>query len=76
MAGPGSARPAGTPEPIIRRINADVVDILRQPAIAARFLQLGGTAAPGTPEEFGAFVRQEIAQWREVARIANVRLEG
>ena len=29
-----------------------------------------------TPEEFGAFVRREIAQWREVARLANVRLEG
>ncbi len=27
-------------------------------------------------EEFGAFVRREIAQWREVARAANVRLEG
>jgi tripartite-type tricarboxylate transporter receptor subunit TctC len=37
---------------------------------------MGVIAAPGTPEEFGAFVRREIAQWREVARLANVRLEG
>ena len=68
-------RPA-RPRPIIRKVNADVGAILREPAVQARFLELGGTAAPGTPEEFGAFVRREIAQWREVARIANVRLEG
>ena len=72
----GLCAPTGTPEAIIRQINADVGAILRQPAVQARFLELGGTAAPGTPEEFGAFVRREIAQWREVARIANVRLEG
>ena len=40
------------------------------------FLELGGTATPTTSEEFGSFVRAEIAQWREIARIANVRLEG
>ena len=72
----GLCAPAGTPEAIIRRVNADVGGVLRQPALQARFIELGGTAAPGTPEDFSAFVRQEIAQWREVARIANVRLEG
>jgi hypothetical protein len=33
-------------------------------------------ADPQTPEQFGAFLRAELARWREVARIANVRLEG
>ena len=46
------------------------------PAMVARFVEMGVIAAPGTPDEFGAFVRREIAQWREVARMANVRLEG
>ncbi len=72
----GLCAPAGTPAEIIGKINADVVAILRDPAIAARFIELGGTATPTTPEEFGSFVRSEIAQWREVARIANVRLDG
>jgi tripartite-type tricarboxylate transporter receptor subunit TctC len=57
-------------------VNADLNAILREPAMQARFIELGGAAAPGTPDEFGTFVRREIAQWREVARIANVRLEG
>ncbi|MDO9707957.1 Bug family tripartite tricarboxylate transporter substrate binding protein [Paracraurococcus lichenis] len=72
----GLVGPAGLPEPILQKVNADLNAILREPAVQARFLDLGGTVAPGTPEAFGAFVRREIAQWREVARIANVRLEG
>jgi tripartite-type tricarboxylate transporter receptor subunit TctC len=72
----GLCGPVGLPSDIVRKVNADVGAILRQPAVQARFIELGGTAAPGTPEEFGDFVRREIAQWREVARIANVRLEG
>ena len=72
----GLCGPAGMPAEIVRKVNADVVAILREPAMAARFQDVGGIPAPSTPEEFGAFVRREIAQWREVARIANVRLEG
>jgi tripartite-type tricarboxylate transporter receptor subunit TctC len=72
----GLCGPAGLPHAITRKVNADLNAILREPAMRARFIELGGTVAPGTPEEFGAFVRREIAQWREVARIANVRLEG
>ncbi len=72
----GLCAPAGTPAEILQKVNADLNAVLRQPAMQARFIELGGTSAPGTPEEFGDFVRREIAQWREVARIANVRLEG
>ncbi|MDP3416994.1 tripartite tricarboxylate transporter substrate binding protein [Falsiroseomonas sp.] len=72
----GIVAPAGTPAAIIRKVNADAVAILRDPAIAARMVQLGGFPDPGTPEEYGAFIRAEIAKWREVARAANVRLDG
>jgi tripartite-type tricarboxylate transporter receptor subunit TctC len=72
----GLCVPTGTPEPIVARINADVTALLRDPAFAARVVQLGGTPAPQTPAEANAFVRSEIAKWREVARNANVRLGG
>ncbi len=68
--------PAGTPADIIRKINADVVAVLREPAIVARFNQMGAIADPQTPEECAAFIRDEIAKWREVARAADVKLEG
>ncbi len=72
----GLCGPAALPAEIVRKVNADVVSVLREPAMAARIQEMGGIPAPSTPNEFGAFVRREIAQWREVARVANVRLEG
>ena len=72
----GLVAPAATPPAIIARVNADVAAILREPAVAARMVEMGGFPAPGTPEEFGGFIRGEIAKWRTVARDANVRLEG
>lgn len=76
MGWSGLVAPAGTPPEIARKINADVVAILRDPAIVARMAESGTIADPGTPEQFAQFVRGEIAKWREVARVANVRLEG
>jgi tripartite-type tricarboxylate transporter receptor subunit TctC len=72
----GLAAPAATPPAIVRKINADVVAILREPSVANRLAEMGAYPDPGTPEQFAAFIRSEIAKWREVARLANVRLEG
>ena len=72
----GLAAPAATPPAIVRKINADVVAILQEPAMANRLLEMGTIPDPGPPEQFAAFIRSEIAKWREVARAANVRLEG
>lgn len=72
----GLVAPAATPAAIVAKINADVVTILRDPAVAKRLEEMAVLPDPGTPEEFGAFVRAEIVKWREVARLANVRLEG
>ncbi len=72
----GLNAPAATPLPIIAKINADVTAILREPAVAQRFAELGGVADPMTPEAYAGFIRAEIAQWREIVRIANVKLEG
>ena len=72
----GLVAPAGTPPEIVAKINADAVAILRDPAVAARMLELGGFPDPGTPAEFGAFIRAEIAKWRQVAREAGIRLDS
>jgi tripartite-type tricarboxylate transporter receptor subunit TctC len=72
----GLVAPAGTPPAIIRRANADAVAVLRDPVVAHRIREMGAFPAPGTPEEFADFIRAEIAKWGEVARAANVRLEG
>lgn len=72
----GLVAPAATPPAIIARISADVGAILRDPAMIQRIQDMGAIADPTTPEAYAAFIRAEIAKWREVARAANVRLEG
>jgi len=66
--------PAGTPEPIVARLNARVVEILKSP----EFRQRVGSAtdlAPGTPAELGAFVRSEIDKWKRVVAQARIEVE-
>jgi len=72
----GLVAPAGTPPEIINRINADVVAVLRDPAVTKKIEDMGAVADPLTPDQFGQFVRSEVAKWREVARAGNVKLEG
>jgi hypothetical protein len=50
--------------------------VLRDPAITKRIEDMGAVADPLTPDQFGNFVRAEVAKWREVARAGNVKLEG
>lgn len=72
----GLVAPAATPPDIIQKISADVQSILSDRGLQERILSMGAIADPGSPEQFGAFVRNEIAKWREVAQAANVRLDG
>ncbi|MCX8133628.1 MAG: tripartite tricarboxylate transporter substrate-binding protein [Roseococcus sp.] len=72
----GLAGPAGLAPALVERINADVTAVLRDRAVVARIEEAGMIADPMTPAQFQAFLRAEIARWREVARIANVTIEG
>lgn len=64
--------PAGTPEPIVGKLNARIGEILRSPEFRAK---AGPTSdfSPGTPQQLGAFVDAEIAKWKRV--VAQARLE-
>ncbi|HVL56854.1 MAG TPA: tripartite tricarboxylate transporter substrate binding protein [Burkholderiaceae bacterium] len=67
--------PAGTPADVIRRINADVRDVLGDPEIRERLTAMGMDVRPGSPDEFGRFVRDEIATWAGVAKQADIKPE-
>jgi len=75
----GVMAPAGTPEPIVHRLNQAFNDILRQPDVkevfAARGLTAGDEARYGTPALFGAFIRAELQSVARIARAANIRPE-
>jgi tripartite-type tricarboxylate transporter receptor subunit TctC len=67
--------PAGTPAPVVRRLNAALNDALREPKIAERLAALSVQAQPNSPAEFAAFFKSELDKWGRVIREANIQLE-
>ena len=68
----GLAAPAGTPRPIVQKLNTAVHDILRDPQVQARFAAHGYDFSPNSPEDFQAQVRAEIPQWQSLLRAARL----
>jgi tripartite-type tricarboxylate transporter receptor subunit TctC len=66
---------AGTPKPIIARLNAEVNRALRDPNLIARFAQQGIAPAGGTAEEFQRVIASDIRTWTETARAADIKAE-
>jgi tripartite-type tricarboxylate transporter receptor subunit TctC len=71
----GLFAPAGTPGDIVRKVNAEVMRIMRLPAIAKRMEVEGERFTPNTPEEFAAFVRAEVVKWGKVVKDAGLKAE-
>lgn len=66
---------AGTPRPIVDRLQAEVVKALRSPDIVARYTELGLAVAPQSGEQFGQFMRSETQRWGKVIRAADIRVD-
>ena len=67
--------PAGTPPEIVRRLNAELVAILKDPDILARFKQLSTEPVGNSPEEFAGFVKAELDKYARIIKAANIRLD-
>lgn len=63
---------AGTPKPIVERLNSEIVRILAKPEVKARFLEMGMAAVSSTPEELGTLIEAESARWAAVIKAANI----
>src|ERR671914_322052 len=66
----GVLAPAGTPAPIIGRLNAELVKIMHSPEVKEKLAATGTEPRTSTPEEFAAYLKEEIAKWGEVVRKA------
>ena len=69
------AAPAKTPPEIVRKINADVVSVLHEPATKKRIEDLGIGVVASTPEEMGALLRAELAKWEPIIKEAGIKAE-
>ncbi len=66
---------AGTPQPIVSKLNAALVADLKRPETAARFKALGIVAQWDTPAEFRAFIAAQTAKWVGIIRAAHIELQ-
>jgi tripartite-type tricarboxylate transporter receptor subunit TctC len=71
----GLFAPAGTPQPVIDRIQQAVSTILRTPEIQKRFSDLGGQAGGNTAAEFDAFVRRQQVDWKQIVEAAKLSVD-
>ena len=71
----GLLAPAGTPRPIIARLNAEVVRMLATPEVRKIFANEGGEAAGNSPEAFAAIVKSETLKWAKVVKAAGIKIE-
>jgi tripartite-type tricarboxylate transporter receptor subunit TctC len=65
--------PAGTPPPIVARLNAEIVRILKLQEVGERLASEGAEISGNTPEEFAAYIRAEQAKWAKVVRISGAK---
>jgi tripartite-type tricarboxylate transporter receptor subunit TctC len=68
----GLYAPAGTPKAVIDTLNATLHDVLADPALKKRALELGIDAKASTPAELDARMRADIAKWGGVIEHAHI----
>jgi tripartite-type tricarboxylate transporter receptor subunit TctC len=71
----GVLAPAGTPQPVVDRLNAEINKIILSPDMKDFFLKEGAEPAAMKPAEFEAFIASEIERWKKVAKAADIRPE-
>ena len=69
----GMMAPAGTPKPVIDRLQKDLNAVLNNSSVRDQLASQGIESAPSTPEEFTNYIRSETAKWSKVIRAANLK---
>ena len=67
--------PAGTPKPIIDRLNADLIKVMNSPEIHERMTTLGWDPVTCTPEQLAAQIKSELAIWADVVKKSGARID-
>ncbi len=71
----GMVAPAGTPQPIIARMNSELAKAMQDPGIKGKLADQAVELESSTPQEFGAFVRAEHDKWGKLIRDAKLNIE-
>jgi tripartite-type tricarboxylate transporter receptor subunit TctC len=67
--------PAGTPQPIVDRLHAEIMKIVATPDLQARLKGFGMVPSTMTPAELGEYQKVEVAKWADVIKAAGIKAE-
>jgi tripartite-type tricarboxylate transporter receptor subunit TctC len=70
----GVVAPAGTPDAVVAKLNAEITAALNDEQVKAKMRNLGVEPAPTTPEQFEAYIKSETTKWAKVIKQANIKL--
>ena len=71
----GLFAPAGTPREVVARLNTETVRILALADVKANYANLGMTAISNTPEQFNAYILEEIVRWAKIVKATGARAD-
>ena len=69
----GVLAPAGTPQPVVQRLNTEIGKIVNAPDVRERFGKQGVEVQTSTPEQYQSFVRSEVGRWAKVIKEAGIK---
>ena len=67
--------PAGTPQPIVDRLNAETNAAVKEPEILDKILKLGAVPEGGSPQDVAALLLGETAKWKRVIETAGIKID-
>jgi tripartite-type tricarboxylate transporter receptor subunit TctC len=71
----GIFAPAGTPRDVVMKLNVETIRVMQAPDIRKRLVNEGAKFTPMSPDEFGTFVKAEMAKWARVVKEAGIRVD-
>jgi tripartite-type tricarboxylate transporter receptor subunit TctC len=71
----GIMAPAGTPQPIVDKLNAEIKRAINRTDVKEMWAQQGAVPMVMTPAEFGAYLEKDIAKWANVVKTANIKID-
>jgi len=71
----GILAPAGTPKPVVEKLNAELAKIIELPDVKAKLDTLGAQPLTMSPDEFGQWTREQVANWAVVVKEAGIKIE-
>jgi tripartite-type tricarboxylate transporter receptor subunit TctC len=71
----GILAPAGTPRPVVMRLNKEIIAAVQAPEVRSRFADALVTPGTGTPEDFTAFLKAEAARWSQLIKTVGIKVD-